>query len=156
MKQIGNAIKFTTIGHVHVVAYMGANEDAQSSVPDLNPSPTSKRRPLKVQYRYLHIDVEDTGVGITPSNVSRLFNKFVQADSSTTRKFGGTGLGLAICKKFVEVSAKTILTHLQDGNKPVLAGNHIPHHFIIFVFSEPTLRFTFGSNFKDKTDCAFL
>ncbi|CAM6097878.1 unnamed protein product [Calypogeia fissa] len=107
---IGNAIKFTTTGHVHVSAYMGANEDARSSVPE---SPSTRRRPLKVKYRFVHIDVEDTGVGITASNITRLFNKFVQADSSTTRRFGGTGLGLAICKKFVELMSGSITLESQ-------------------------------------------
>lgn len=55
------------------------------------------------EYRFLHVDVKDTGIGIKAMDVPRLFNKFVQADSSTTRNFGGTGLGLAISRKFVEV-----------------------------------------------------
>lgn len=56
-----------------------------------------------LEYRYLHIDVQDTRIGIKPMDMPRLFNKFVQADSSTTHNFGGTGLGLAISKKFVQV-----------------------------------------------------
>ncbi len=63
--------------------------------------PLTPRRFL--EYRYIHVDVIDTGIGIKAVDVPRLFNKFVQADSTTTRNFGGTGLGLAISKKFVEV-----------------------------------------------------
>jgi signal transduction histidine kinase len=44
--------------------------------------------------------VRDTGVGLNPQDIPKLFNKFLQADSTTTRNYGGTGLGLAICKRY--------------------------------------------------------
>ena len=44
--------------------------------------------------------VRDTGLGLNPQDIPMLFNKFVQADSTTTRNYGGTGLGLAICKRY--------------------------------------------------------
>ena len=83
---IDNALKFTTSGHVAV---------------RLNVKQTG---PVKGQ---LHIEVEDTGIGIPVEKQRLLFDKFTQADNSTTRKYGGTGLGLAICKR---------LAHLMDGD----------------------------------------
>jgi PAS domain S-box-containing protein len=78
---IGNAIKFTSLGHVHVeVAASGLNGDCE-----------------------LRISVHDTGIGISPAAQVSLFQKFTQADASTTRRYGGTGLGLAICRQLVDL-----------------------------------------------------
>jgi signal transduction histidine kinase/HPt (histidine-containing phosphotransfer) domain-containing protein len=83
-----NAIKFTAEGDVSVRIKM-------LSAPPLT---GTEAYPL-----HLHFSIQDTGIGITPDKLSRLFKPFVQADVSTARHYGGTGLGLAISKKLVEL-----------------------------------------------------
>ncbi|MBS0371704.1 MAG: PAS domain S-box protein [Proteobacteria bacterium] len=78
----GNAIKFTDTGHIIVRARLEA-EDASTAT--------------------VRFEVEDTGIGITPEAMQRLFTPFEQADDSTTRKYGGTGLGLTISKRLAEL-----------------------------------------------------
>lgn len=80
---LSNAIKFTSVGVVSLeVDLLELGSDQQ----------------IKLQ-----IVVTDTGIGITPEELSQLFQNFSQADSSTSRKFGGTGLGLSISKKLAEL-----------------------------------------------------
>ena len=78
MNLISNAIKFTPKGRVTVKISVRPGDD-------LTPQ--------------LQFSITDTGVGMTEEQVDRLFQSFIQADASTTRKFGGTGLGLVICKR---------------------------------------------------------
>jgi ethylene receptor len=68
-------------------------------------------------HKYIRIDIKDTGLGIKASDMGKLFNKFVQADSTTTRNYGGTGLGLAISKKFVELMDGIIWIESEGLNK---------------------------------------
>ncbi|MCY1645527.1 ATP-binding protein [Caulobacter sp. SL161] len=63
----------------------------------------------------LRIDVADTGIGISPEILPRLFDKFVQADSTTTRRFGGSGLGLAICRELAAMMNGSIKVQSREG-----------------------------------------
>ncbi|MDK1288862.1 response regulator [Pseudoalteromonas sp. B95] len=61
------------------------------------------------------VTIEDTGIGIEADKVEQLFERFTQAESSTTRKYGGTGLGLTICKLLTELMGGEILVHSELG-----------------------------------------
>ena len=79
---LGNAIKFTESGEVS----LRVAPDGNSSVPTA-----------------LRFTISDTGIGIPGEKLGRVFERFTQADSSTTRRFGGSGLGLTISKRLVEL-----------------------------------------------------
>lgn len=64
---------------------------------------------------FMKFQVKDSGIGMTPEQIGRVFEAFAQADSSTTRKYGGTGLGLAITKKFCEMMDGTIEVESEPG-----------------------------------------
>jgi CheY-like chemotaxis protein len=76
----------------------------------------------------LRMVVEDTGPGVTPEQLPRLFKKFVQADASTTRRYGGTGLGLSICGE---------LALLMGGS---ITADHVTPHGLRFTFEAPVER----------------
>jgi len=90
---ISNAIKFTELGHVNV--YVSADHGAA--------------RP-RVKF-----EIVDTGIGMTQQQLSKLFQPFQQADTSTTRRFGGTGLGLAICKQLACALAGDLTVNSELG-----------------------------------------
>jgi len=63
----------------------------------------------------LRLTVSDTGIGIAHDKLPTLFEKFIQADNSTTRRFGGTGLGLAICRELAQLMGGTVTARSVDG-----------------------------------------
>lgn len=90
----GNAIKFTDKGHVLIsVETDSIGEDGAT----------------------LRFSVEDSGIGIAANKLESLFDKFTQADTSTTRRYGGTGLGLAISKELVKLMGGTITAKSRIG-----------------------------------------
>ncbi len=93
MNLVGNAIKFTAEGGVRIVACM----EEKHGQP------------------FIRFEVTDTGIGMTPEQMSRLFQEFMQADSSVTRRFGGTGLGLAISKRLTEAMGGQIAVRSEPG-----------------------------------------
>ncbi|MGB4065948.1 MAG: ATP-binding protein [Azonexus sp.] len=98
----GNAIKFTERGEVRVVARI-AEDDGESVL--------------------LELSIWDTGIGIAPEAVERIFNPFEQADGSTTRKYGGTGLGLPICQRLVRLMGGEIQVVSTPGAGSVFTFN---------------------------------
>ncbi len=91
---VHNAIKFTPEGYVEVDIFI------------------KEQTELEVR---LSIAVKDTGIGISPEKQKLIFERFTQADSSTSRGFGGTGLGLAICKKLLELQNSSLQLISEPG-----------------------------------------
>jgi len=97
---LGNAIKFTETGSVRLV---------------LDQIPADDRAGEAANTATLRIRVTDTGIGLTPEQRERLFQPFVQADSSTTRRFGGTGLGLSIVRRLAEAMQGSVEIESEAG-----------------------------------------
>ncbi|HEY7966269.1 MAG TPA: ATP-binding protein [Solirubrobacteraceae bacterium] len=92
---VSNAIKFTSDGSV-TVRLLANGEPTEAGTP-------------------VRIEVQDTGIGIDPAKLDRMFEPFTQADVSTTRLYGGTGLGLAIARELVELMGGTIGADSEPG-----------------------------------------
>jgi signal transduction histidine kinase len=73
------------------------------------------RRERGAEGEFLVFRVSDTGIGMTPEQIERLFKEFSQADSSTTRKYGGTGLGLAITRRFCQMMGGDVTVESEYG-----------------------------------------
>lgn len=89
-----NAIKFTRKGHVKLVI---------------------RQVKMSKQHVTLTIRIEDTGIGIAAEKQKLIFDRFTQADTSTSRSFGGTGLGLSICKKILELQGSQLQLESEPG-----------------------------------------
>jgi two-component system, sensor histidine kinase and response regulator len=102
---VGNAIKFTESGEVVMRVEREPGSTAESAAAD--------------DAVVLHFAVRDTGIGIAQDKLHAIFAPFVQADGSTTRKFGGTGLGLAISVRLVELMGGRIWVESEPGHGSV-------------------------------------
>lgn len=94
MNLVGNAIKFTSEGQVSICVKLNSTTSSES---------------------ILEFSVSDTGIGLSPEQQLKVFDKFTQADASTTRMFGGTGLGLAICTQLVELMGGELKVESELG-----------------------------------------
>jgi len=105
---VGNAIKFTDTGSVEVTVALEPGVERALT---------------------LRLEVSDTGIGIPPSAMPTLFDRFTQADSTTMRRYGGSGLGLAITREIVQLMGGTITTTSTpgQGSRFVVA---IPSRFV--------------------------
>jgi light-regulated signal transduction histidine kinase (bacteriophytochrome)/DNA-binding response OmpR family regulator len=90
----GNAVKFTERGEIVMTVRPVADAGGET---------------------VLRFTVSDTGIGMNPEQMARLFQPFTQADGSTTRKFGGTGLGLSICRRLVQMMGGSISASSEPG-----------------------------------------
>ena len=91
---LSNAVKFTNKGMVKLLA----------SIKETNESSVT-----------MHFEIKDSGIGMTPEQISKIFDPFMQADDTVTRKFGGTGLGLSITKNFIELMNGKLIVESTVG-----------------------------------------
>jgi len=112
---LSNAVKFTERGDIFVqVRLLSAKTDESQNCTFL----------------HLHFSVRDTGIGIQPDRLARLFKPFMQADASTAQRYGGTGLGLAISKRLVEFMGGKMWAESAPGEGSTF-------HFTVNVQTEP-------------------
>jgi signal transduction histidine kinase/DNA-binding response OmpR family regulator len=109
---LSNAVKFTEQGEVVVTVTCGASEAPQE----------------------IHFSVRDTGIGIPPAQIDRLFQPFTQMDASMTRRYGGTGLGLAICRRLTGMMGGRLW-----GESEGMPGKGSTFHFTIRAEPAPSL-----------------
>jgi len=99
---LSNSAKFTERGEIRLQVAV------HQKPPDILPAAARATR-------WLEFAISDTGIGMTPEQLGRLFEAFEQGDASTTKKYGGTGLGLAISRKFARLMGGDILARSEPG-----------------------------------------
>jgi len=106
---LNNAIKFTQEGYIVITS-------------------EEVREPAPAGYTKIRISVRDTGIGIPTDKLEAIFDKFSQADVSTTRKFGGTGLGLSICKQLAKMMGGEVTAQSTHGRGSTFSATMILQH----------------------------
>ena len=94
INHLSNAVKFTDYGTIKLSALVKSSSDTAATI---------------------YFEVKDSGIGMTPSQIAKIFEPFIQADSSTTRIYGGTGLGLPISKNIVELMGGELKVESSPG-----------------------------------------
>ena len=115
---LGNAVKFTEHGDILVQIKLLSSKVDES---------------LNRALLHLHFSVRDTGIGIRPDQLARLFKPFMQADASIAQNYGGTGLGLAISKRLVEFMGGKMWAESVPGEGSTF-------HFTVHVRAEPNAK----------------
>jgi len=109
---LSNAMKFTPDGgSVCVIVRKVSSSKFQVSSSNLKPETLN----LKPDTDFVEISVEDTGIGIRPENIPRLFEEFNQLESPYTKRFAGTGLGLALARKLADMHGGEIVVESEPG-----------------------------------------
>ncbi|MEO5570958.1 MAG: two-component regulator propeller domain-containing protein [Bacteroidia bacterium] len=110
----GNSLKFTSKGYVSVFC-----KPASDTEVNLFFDSQVKTADAGSGWNYLYFEVKDSGIGIPPDKIDKIFESFTQASSDTTRKFGGTGLGLSITKRLVDLQKGKLKveSRLNEGSK---------------------------------------
>lgn len=99
---VGNAVKFTENGQVKIIAEAAPSRSAEEKID-------------------LHLHISDTGIGIEPTQLKRIFEAFLQQEGQSNRKYGGTGLGLSISKRLVEAMNGRIEVESSVGRGSVFS-----------------------------------
>ncbi|GAB4174708.1 MAG: hypothetical protein Fur006_04700 [Coleofasciculaceae cyanobacterium] len=124
---LSNAVKFTDAGEVVVSVTAKTKEESAFRSQTSDDSPSASSPTYEIQFT-----VKDTGIGIPPDRLDRLFKSFSQVDSSITRHYGGTGLGLAIGKQLSEMMGGTMGVESQVGKGSTF-------YFTLIAQAAPTL-----------------
>jgi signal transduction histidine kinase len=112
---LSNAVKFTEAGSITIS--MRLESKKSKNADDVNGNVSESATSQSGEINWVVVTVKDTGIGIDPEQQQRLFQAFVMADGSTTRKFGGNGLGLAISRKIMESMRGSITLHSAGVNQ---------------------------------------
>ncbi|WP_103669351.1 CBS domain-containing protein [Pseudanabaena sp. BC1403] len=112
---LNNAVKFTPDGgRITLEVSTHPHSLGNKESPNQPPAIVNPKRELE-ELSYLYFSVIDTGIGISPENISKLFQPFIQIDSALNRQYQGTGLGLALVKRIVEMHGGTVMLTSEIG-----------------------------------------